>query len=165
MKAESEKILIELLDNDITETRRTALLHKLDEDEEALETYRLIINSEDFIGQLPLENPSVAFNEKLLLGYRRIKTREYNNRLLTYLVGAAMAIIVVVFSFGGDIATPLPVAAPVLEEISSRIPGWQLSLDADRLKQLALVLVAGLLLLLLDKIMHKRKIQGTHSLS
>lgn len=165
MKPESENILAELLADGITETRRTQLLDQLSADEDALKVYQLVVDADSFIGDLPKEAPSDKFNEGVLLGYRRIKTREKNNRLMTYFLGVATAIIALILAFAGDASTSIPqTSAPILDQIGNRIPDWSFNLDTDNLIQLVLVLNAGLLLVLIEKIVSKRKILNLHSL-
>ncbi len=164
MKAESEKALIELLDDNTSESRRAQLISQLNEDSEAIETYDLILNTDAFVGKLPLEDPSPAFNEGVLLGYRRLKTREANNRLMTYFVGIAAAVIAIILTFSGNTTTTLPSqATPIWQQISNRLPDLSITLNNDGLIQLALVLNAGLLIVLIEKIVSKKKVLGIHS--
>jgi hypothetical protein len=164
MKPESEKILVELLDDETSETRRAELLRQINEDSQALKAYHLIVNSETFIDQLPIESPSQGFNDGVLLGFKRIKTRENNNRLMTYFVGVAAAIVALIFVFAGESATPLPASSSsILEQISEWVPNWSITINPDSLLQLVLVLNAGLLIVLIEKIVSKRKVLSLHS--
>lgn len=164
MKAESEKILVELLDDNISDVHREKLLSELNKDTETIKAYQLIVNSEDFIGDLPIESPSSAFNEGVLLGYRRIKTREANNRLMTYFVGVAAAALALIFIFAGDSSTALPSSSvPLLQQVTDRVPNWSITLNPDSMLQLVLVLNAGLLIVLIEKIVSKKKVLGLHS--
>lgn len=164
MKAESEEILMELLEESISNERRTKLLAQLKDDAEALKTYQLMLDADKFIGDMPIEEPSPAFSEGVSLGYKRVKTREKNNRLLSYFLGVVVAAIVLILSFAGDASTALPTqSTPVLDQVSNWVPNWSIELNGDQLIQFVLVLNAVLLIVVIEKIISKRRYAGFYS--
>ncbi|GEM_PF-3612036 len=165
MKAESEQILIELLEDFKDSSKKKELLDQLKDDKEALEAYQLMIDADKFIGDLPAEEPSSNFSNNILVGYKRIKTREKNNRLISYFLGIVVAAVVVVLSLAGDASTSIPTnTTPLLDQISNWIPNWSVDLKLDQMIQLILVLNAILLIVVIEKIISKKRMPNIFSL-
>ena len=164
MKAENEKILMQLLDGPLDPNKRAELIDQLKGDDDALQVYQLMSEADDYIGQLETHDPPPNFNEGVLYGFRRIKTREKNNRLLSYFLGVVVAAIALVLSLAGDASTALPTeSTPLVDRLNQWIPTISLDIHMDQLVQFVLVLNGILLIVVIEKIISRKRLQGFYS--